>query len=261
MDFITAIVLGLLQGIFEWLPISSQGNILGILVWFGSNPKVALQLAVMLHAGTLLSAIVYFRKELREMLLPKQNVSETKKKKNSQLLKFLIIATIATAITAIPSFLILEELLGFGIAFVLLLLAVLLLITGLLQLKKKQIGAGKLTWKNGLLAGLGQGFSALPGVSRSGITTSVLLFRGFSGEDAFRISFLMSIPAVFFAEIGYGLLKGFIFNEFSLVALIVAFVIGLVTMDLLIKLVRKINFSWICFVLAIIYFIGFVLLV
>ena len=82
MDFITAIVLGLLQGIFEWLPISSQGNILGILVWFGSNPKVALQLAVMLHAGTLLSAIVYFRKELREMLLPKQNVSETKKKKN-----------------------------------------------------------------------------------------------------------------------------------------------------------------------------------
>ena len=253
MDFLTAIIAGLMQGIFEWLPISSQGNILGIFVWLGSNPQSALQLAVMLHIGTLIAAIFYFRKEIKKMLSYKTEEDKT-------LLKFIIIATIATAITAIPCFLVLEEFLGAGVAFVLLLLAILLIITGVIQLMKKKVGDGSLSTKNAILTGLGQGFSVLPGVSRSGTTTSVLLFRGFTPEKAFKISFLMSIPAVLLAEVGYGLIKGFIFNEFALIALIIAFVIGLLSMDLLIKLARKINFAYFCFLLAIIYFIGFVFL-
>ncbi len=209
MDFITAIIAGLLQGIFEWLPISSQGNILGIFTLLGSDPKFALQLAVMLHIGTLFAAIVYFRKEIKEMLTAKDEESKN-------LLKFILVATIATAITAIPSFLILEEFLGTGIAFVLLLLAILLIITGIIQLMKKKVGDGKFTIKNAILTGLGQGFAVLPGVSRSGTTTAVLLFRGFTPQKAFKISFLMSIPAVLLAEVGYGLIKGFIFNEFAI---------------------------------------------
>jgi undecaprenyl-diphosphatase len=253
MDFLTAIIAGFLQGIFEWLPISSQGNILGIFTILGSDPKLALQLAVMLHAGTLISAIVYFRKEIKEMMLTK--TSEDKK-----MLKFIFIATFATAITAIPSFLILEEFLGTGVAFVLLLLAILLIITGILQLTKKKVGNGELTIKNAILAGLGQGFAVLPGVSRSGTTTSVLLFRGFTPQDAFKISFIMSIPAVLLAEIGYGLIKGFLFDNYALLALFIAFVVGLVSMDLLIKAARKINFAYFCFLLAAIYFIGFIFL-
>ena len=254
MDFITAIIAGLLQGIFEWLPISSQGNILGIFTLLGSDPKLALQLAVMLHAGTLISAIVYFRKEIKNMIT-------IENKKDKQMLKFIIIATLATAITAIPSFLILEEFLGTGVAFVLLLLAILLVITGVLQLTKKKIGNGDLSTKNAILTGLGQGFSVLPGVSRSGTTTSVLLFRGFTPEKAFKVSFIMSIPAVLLAEVGYGLLRGFLFDEFALIALVVAFVIGLLSMDLLIKAARKINFAYFCFVLALVYFVAFLLLV
>jgi len=260
MDFLTAIIAGLMQGIFEWLPISSQGNILGIFALLGSTPAAALQLAVMLHIGTLLAAIVYFRREIKQMICTKSQ-NETEKKENKKLLIFLIIATLATIITAFPSYFVLEEMLGSSVALVLLLLAVLLLITGLVQLMKKKVGDGALSTKNAILTGLGQGFSVLPGVSRSGTTTSVLVFRGFKPEDAFKISFLMSIPAVFLADVAYGIFKGFIFDEFALLALIIAFVIGLLSMDILIKLAKKINFAYFCFVLAIIYFIAFLFLI
>jgi len=151
--------------------------------------------------------------------------------------------------------------LGTNVAFVLLLLAILLLITGLIQFMKKKVSDGALTTKNAIFTGLGQGFSVLPGVSRSGTTTSVLLFRGFKPEEAFRISFLMSIPAVFLADVAYGIFKGFIFDEFALLALLIAFVIGLLSMDILIKLAKKINFAYFCFALAIIYFIAFLFLI
>jgi len=260
MDFLTAIIAGLIQGVFEWLPISSQGNILGIFTLLGSNPQSALQLAVMLHIGTLIAAIVYFRKEVREMLFTKGQ-TENDRKQNKILRTFIIIATLATIITAVPCYLVLEDLLGSNVAFVLLILTILLFITGLIQLTKKRVGDGKLTIKNAILTGLGQGFSVLPGVSRSGTTTSVLLFRGFTPENAFKISFIMSIPAVFLADVTYGVFKGFIFDEFAILALIIAFVVGLLSMDILIKLAKKINFAYFCFLLAAVYFVGFLFLV
>ena len=259
MDFLTAIIAGLMQGIFEWLPISSQGNLLGIFVWLGSNPQEAIRLAVMLHIGTLLAAIVYFRKEIKQMLFTKGQ-NENEKRENKILLTFIIIATLATIITAVPCYFFLEELLGSSVTFILLILTILLIITGTIQLMKKKVGDGKLTTKNAILTGLGQGFSVLPGISRSGTTTSVLLFRGFKPEDAFKISFIMSIPAVFLADVAYGIFKGFIFDEFAILALAIAFVVGLLSMDILIKLAKKINFAYFCFVLAIIYFIAFLLL-
>ncbi len=274
MDLLSAIAFGFLQGIFEWLPISSQGNIMGLLSFLGTNPQEALKIAIFLHIGTLLAATLYFRKEI-------QSILKWKNKEDKKLGRFVIFSTLATAVTAVPSFLILEELLGFGIAFALILIAILLIITGLLQLKNnknkikeiknkkesisklegKKINSKNLSFWNSILVGLGQGFSVLPGISRSGITTSILLFRNFEPEEAFRVSFLMSIPAVLLGEIAYGLIKGFTINEFAIVALIVAFVIGFFSMDLLIKFARKINFAYFCFVLAIIYLIGFFLLI
>ncbi len=252
MDLLTGIIAGILQGIFEWLPISSQGNIMAALfLFFKSNPQEALQIAVMLHIGTLLAAIIYFRKEIIEML----------KLKDKALSKFILVATVATAITAIPSYLVLESFLGTGVAIVLLVIAFLLIATGIIQLKRKHIGDGKLSMLNAVLTGLGQGFSVLPGVSRSGTTTSVLLFRGFSPEKAFRISFIMSIPAVFLAEVGFGVIKGFLINQTAIIAMIIAFVVGLISMDFFIKAAKKINFSVFCFVIATIYIIAFIFLV
>ncbi len=261
MDFITAIISGILQGIFEWLPISSQGNLLGLFTIIGSNPQEALKLAVMLHIGTLLSATIYFRKEILELVLSlKLKLINKKENKNWDLTKFLIIATLATSITAIPSYLFLKNFLGTNTSFVLLLLAGLLIITGALQLFKKVKGSGELNIKNAILVGLGQGFSILPGISRSGTTTSFLAFSGFTPQKAFRISFLLSIPAVLVAELGFGLIEGFLIDEFAIIALIFAFIVGIFSMDLLIKIAHKINFAYFCFALAIIYIIAFLVI-
>jgi undecaprenyl-diphosphatase len=261
MDFFTAIISGILQGIFEWLPISSQGNLLGFFVFLGIDPSFAIELAIMLHIGTLLAAIVYFKKEIFEILLSlKLKIINKKENKDWDLTLFLITTTFATLITAIPSFLFLESFLGTNVSFVLLLLAILLIITGILQLIKKTKGDGKMNFKNAILVGLGQGFSILPGVSRSGTTTSFLAFTGFEPEKAFRISFLMSIPAVLIAELGYGIIKGFLINEFAIIALIVSFIVGFFSMDFLIKIARKINFAYFCFGLAILYILAFVLI-
>ncbi|MFA5763262.1 MAG: undecaprenyl-diphosphate phosphatase [archaeon] len=261
MDLLTAIVSGILQGIFEWLPISSQGNLLGLFTIIGSNPQEALKLAVMLHIGTLLAATIYFRKEIIEILLSlKLKLINKKEDKNWDLTKFLIIATFATSITAIPSYLFLKNFLGTNTSFVLLLLAIFLIITGFLQLFKKVKGSGELNIKNAILVGLGQGFSILPGVSRSGTTTSFLAFSGFTPQKAFRISFLLSIPAVLVAELGFGLIEGFLIDGFSIIALIFAFIVGIFSMDFLIKIAHKINFAYFCFALAIIYIIAFLVI-
>jgi undecaprenyl-diphosphatase len=250
---INAIVLGIMQGIFEWLPISSQGNILGILSFFGLNPTDALRLAIFLHIGTLFSAIVYYRKEIKEIIKWKNNDKK-------ELGKFVFVATIATAITAIPSYLIIEEIVNYNIAIIFFALSLMLFITGILQLKKKHKIDGKLNKRNAIFAGLGQGFSALPGISRSGITTSVLLFRGFDAEKSFHLSFLMSIPAVLFAQIGYGALKGFTIGPLEIISLLVAFIVGLISIDILIKTARKVNFAYVCFGLGLIYLIAIFLI-
>lgn len=251
MDLFTAIIAGLLQGIFEWLPISSQGNIMGVfLTFFQTSPEEALKIAILLHTGTLLAAIVYFRKELGQIL-------EYNTKKDKELARFIVLATLATAITAVPLYFVLKQFLSFGVAYVLLAIALLLIVTGFLQLKKKKGKKMKLTDRSALIAGLAQGLSVLPGISRSGVTTSALLFTDATPEQAFRLSFIMSIPAVLIAEIAFGLAEGVYLEGFALVSIVVAFIVGLLSMNVLIKFARKINFSYFCFALAALYIIIF----
>jgi len=247
MDLFTAVITGVLQGIFEWLPISSQGNIMAyLLALFESSPEEALKIAVLLHTGTLLAAIVYFRKELGQIL-------ECKTKADKELARFILFATLATAITAVPLYFALKQFLALGVAYVILAIAVLLAATGLLQLKRKVGKKMRLTDRNALLAGLAQGLSVLPGISRSGVTTSALLFTDANPEQAFRLSFIMSIPAVLVAELAFGLAEGVYLEGFAAVSIIIAFIMGLASMDILIRAARRINFSYFCFALAALY--------
>ena len=177
MDLVQAIVLGVLQGLFEWLPISSQGQVAVVgLALFGLPVETALNYSIFLHLGTLISAMVYFRKELMALL----------GQENNQLLKFLGIAVLATGVTAVPLYVFMRQVLTSPFIF-LIALGILLLITGALQWKKKVVKKAGLSGKNAFFLGLGQGFAVLPGISRSGTTTSVLLFEGFEPEQAFRL--------------------------------------------------------------------------
>jgi undecaprenyl-diphosphatase len=252
MELFTAIFAGLMQGIFEWLPISSQGNIMAFLMSiFSMSPEDSLKIVVLLHSGTLLAAIIYFRKELAQILSFKTN-------EDKSLARFFLIATLATAITAIPMYLLLKFALseiGLTIPYFLLAIAILLIFTGFIQLNKKLGTEMKLSNKNAIITGLAQGFSVLPGISRSGITTTALLFNNANPEQAFKLSFLMSIPAVFLAEICFGLLEGVYFEGYAFVALIVAFIVEFLSIGFFIKMARKINFSYFCFALALLYIV------
>lgn len=257
MDLIVALIIGIVQGITEWLPISSQGQITAIMILLGYAEQ-GMRYAIYLHTGTLFAAIIYFRKEIIELLKNKEN-----QKRN-----YLIIATLATAITAIPSYLILKELNLVG-SVMLVLIGIMLLFTGLIQRKNK---AGKKTkeikdekedtkfynTKNAILLGLAQGFSVIPGISRSGITTATLLFQKKSPTQAFKISFLLSIPSVFLSQIAINIFEPITVGTFEILALLMSFIFGLITIKILIKFAAKINFEYFCYFFAILYFLSIV---
>jgi undecaprenyl-diphosphatase len=187
MNTLTPILLGVIQGMTEWLPISSSGqSMLILLTLFHLEPKAAFSFGIYLHLGTLLAVMLKFRKELKDILknLPGffQNLQEEKNKLTS----FLIFSTLFNGVVGIPLYKFLEkDFQGGGGDLIMAFIGFFLIITGLsLYLSRKRYGGHKkvkdICFFDMVLAGIAQGFSIFPGISRSGITTSVLLSRNFN---------------------------------------------------------------------------------
>jgi len=250
-----SILLGIVQGITEWLPVSSKGNVTILGQLMGLSTPDAFSYAIILHIGTLLAAIIYFRKEILELLKGKQ----------PQTLKFIIITLIFTAVTAVPCYFLLRQILEtasisfagitiYSQTIFVIVVGIFLLVTGLLQIAKKKTGNAAETKKNALFLGLGQGLTVLPGMSRSGTTTSVMLFEGFSPERAFHLSFLISVPAVILGELSFNLLEKPILTFDMLYGIAAAAIVGFITIGFLLRIAKKINFGKFCIALAILYF-------
>lgn len=251
-----SVILGAVQGISEWLPVSSSGLIALILSNFYDVSSVdkILESALWFHLGTLLAALIYFRKDVLKLLKIPFNW-KISQKSEKETFKFLLIAT---AISGAVGFFILEiltasenslELTGKTIT---LFVGVFLLFTGLFQLKTKNDGNKKeADTKNsdGVIAGLSQGLAAFPGVSRSGITVASLLLRKFNETSALRLSFLMSLPIVLGGNLFLNLDK-FYFGGTAIYGLIASFVFGVLTIHGLMKISKKINFGWFVLVFA-----------
>ncbi|UPW01303.1 undecaprenyl-diphosphate phosphatase [Halorussus gelatinilyticus] len=257
-----AVVAGALQGIFEWLPISSEGNITVFLTALGSSPEAAVQFSLFLHAGTALSATVYYRDELADVLgaLPDwrpgnafpdadrrdANCDET------ATLSFLAVATLASGVVGIAAYLTLETVVSAltGGAFVAL-VGVLLVLTGVLQRVADGFefgGRASPDLADAVLVGALQGLAILPGVSRSGTTASALLFRGHDGPSSFRLSFLLSIPAALGAGVLVLLDTGIpsVAPVEAVLALVTAAVVGYLTIDALMRVVERVPFWGVC---------------
>jgi undecaprenyl-diphosphatase len=228
-----SVVLGVLQGITEWLPISSksQGTIAAIRL-FGMDPQSAFAFAVFLHIGTMIAATVYFRHEIKKIL------TEEPQKRN-----FLILALIGTAITGLPLYFLTKSL--FVSAFVLTaVIGVMLIASGILQKVSRPANpCNECKWHNGLALGLAQGLAIIPGVSRTGVTTSSLLLMSFSAEEAFRMSFLLSIPTVFFTEILFGLTDPVVVDLNAIVGVVVAGIVGYASLGVLLRLAKRVSFA------------------
>lgn len=251
MDALSYILIGILQGILEWLPVSSKGVEALIMVkFFDKTLSEALVLALWLHIGTLLAAIVYYRREILEILKNLKNYikNPAQDTEANRLTSFVIVTTLLTGLIGTPLLLFGLDKFNFAGNAAMLLIAFFLILTGIFQwtAKKKKNTEKELILKDSIYLGIAQGFTAIPGLSRSGTTVSTLMFRGYSAREALRISFLVSIPAVLGVEVLLGLLKSSTFDVLIIPGIIASFIFGLLTINSLVKLAEKVNFSYFC---------------
>jgi len=245
------IILGIIQGVAEWLPVSSEGLVIlaKTNLFHGSgNIEEGIHQALFLHFGTFLAALIYFRQDVRKLI--KAIFSYKSQPPDIQkLFSFLFVATMisgALGLLLIKTFSHIASLLESQGTVITLVIGCLLLGTAFLELKAKKSGYREirdLTVIDSILLGIVQGFAVLPGLSRSGLTVTALLLRKLDKAYALKLSFLMSLPIIFTGN----LLLNFNASAWSvesLVGLLFSFIFGLITIHLLLKIAAKVNFGY-----------------
>ena len=237
------ITLGVVQGLTEFFPVSSSGHLIIMQKLFGIT-EGGLVLPVVLHLGTSLALVVFFFQDILEVF------------RNLKLLSFIIIATIITGIIGISG----RDFFA-GLFMLPRVVAMAWIFTGMILILTRKFMDGKrntVGMKDALIFGLMQGLAIIPGISRSGITLSALLFRRIDREASFRFSFLASIPVVFGAALleakDIGLACKINLGNFA-VGFIFSFFSGIVALGMLKIILRKAKlhyFGYYCIFVAII---------
>ncbi len=218
------VLLGIIQGIFEWIPVSSEG-ITALFSSFLVKDINAIDIALFLHLGTALAAFVFFRKEWKKVLVLK----------DKKMFNFLLIVTFVSLIVSYPLLKFIKSVaLGNGL---LLITGVGLLMTSYLLKKDKMINKGSV-----LLVGFLQGLSVIPGLSRSGSTIFGLSLFKKDPKEILTISYMMSVPVGIIASF-YMLITEPNLVTFGWIGLVTSFLVGILSLHLLLKLANKINFS------------------
>ena len=206
MTLLQAIVLGILQGLTEFLPISSSGHLVITQHYFEGFHQPGVLFDVLLHAGTLAAVLIYYRKDIVDILRSLttkldwrtggQNDSRDDYHVQRRLALLIVVGTVPTALLGYL-FRDYVEMLFASVTFT----ATMLILTGVLlavadRIKEPKRKVKSLTFKDSVIIGFVQGLSITPGISRSGSTIATGLFRKIDGEEAAKFSFLLSIPAI-----------------------------------------------------------------
>ena len=237
MNVWQAVLLGLVQGLTEFLPVSSSGHLVLLQKWFGIDPDYSMFLTVMLHVGTLIPVCIVFFKDILGLF-----------KKPIPLL-YLVIASIPAALVG---FLLGDQIdaVFYGGKY----LAPCFLFTALVLLQAELVAKTKPLYRdinagNAALMGVAQAVAVVPGISRSGSTIAAGCFCGVDREKNANFAFLMSLPVI----AGSALLEGYDFiksgsTEISflpvLLGVIAAAISGYVAIRVMLALVKKANFKW-----------------
>lgn len=271
MDLIQSILMGIVQGLSEFLPVSSSAHLVftsnfykifkGIEIVQESNQEIFLD--IMLHLGTLIAVLIFFRKEIWTILkalyfgLKNKNYSD----KDFKTGVYIILGTVITVLIAFP----LNEVAEF-LVFKPAIVGILLIGTGILLLfseywSKKHCKNSKITLKKSILIAIAQGLAALPGFSRSGLTIATGLLSGTDRTTAARYSFLLSIPIILGASMVYPLVKldfaeVVTYNWFAIiVGTIVSGIVGYLCIKYFLKFVSKFSlgiFGYYCLIMGIV---------
>ena len=237
MDYLQAILLGAVQGIAEWLPVSSQGVVTLVNKLIFKTPyQEAVSTAVWLHTGTLLASLIYFRDEIKKII-----ISAFSEKADKQLVRFLAISTAATFPIA---FLLLRVIIRLEPPDNVLTVMIGVLLLGVYLTRRLstefQNRQRYLSSRAAVITGFIQGLAAIPGVSRSGVTITALLYQGADLREALKISYLMSIPVTAGAQLFLPIAGGTLsINPVGVFSLVSATVVGYFTIRFLIKFSEK----------------------
>lgn len=245
MDTLDAIILGIIQGLTEFLPVSSSGHLEIGKAILGDNsvPEESLLFTVVLHFATALSTLVVFRKDVWEIL---RGLFSFKWNEETQFSLKIIVSMLPAVFVGLFFEEQLEAFFGGNIRFV----GFMLLITAVLLYfaDKAKDTDKKVSLKNAFIVGISQAIAMLPGISRSGATISTSVLLGVDKTKAARFSFLMVVPLIF-GKIGKDLLSGDLTftgeNNLAMGAgFIAAFIAGLGACTWMIQLVKKSKLSY-----------------
>jgi len=253
MSYLEAIILGLIQGLTEFLPVSSSGHLELAKALFGDNslPEESLTFTVILHFATALSTLIIFRSEVIQIF---KGLFQFKW--NDEMIFSLKI--VLSMIPAVIVGLLFEEQLESFFGGKILLVGCMLLVTALLLLlaDKAKNTTKDVSYPNALIIGISQAIAMLPGISRSGATISTSVLLGVDRTKAARFSFLMVVPLIF-GKVAKDIMGGHVnfesaqFGQMT-VGFIAAFVAGLFACTWMISLVKKSKLSYFAIYCAIV---------
>jgi len=242
MDFMTALMLGVVQGVAEWLPISSKTQImLASQALLGASPQFAYSLGLFLEAASVLAALIYFKRVYLKIVRGLLGDAEGRR-----WLTYVVVTTAVTALAGIPLYYAAKRwlLVGAGAGWLMAALGVAVILNAVLLQKARTAAGlrtfGDMTLGHMALVGLAQALSVLPGLSRSGMTTTTLLLLGYRPDEAFKASFvLVPVAGLGATALAYHSEGAAIATPEALAAFAIGVVVSLVTIRALLEFAKS----------------------